>query len=325
MKKNKHLILLLIPIIIVVVGLFFMFKNSGPHVTIIEGMIETKVVNVASEIPGRIDSILVQKGDRVQKGDILVKLEPNILDAKVGQAKGVLHAAEGLSEKAQKGAREEEIRAAGNQYNMAKSQFEFAEKTYNRFVVLFADSIISKQEMDEMEFKYHAAKEQMEAAKSIYDMAKKGARVEDKQMAQGKLQQAQNVYYEAEAYYKQLWLRAPVSGEIANQIAEEGEVMAAGYPVLTVQVTADSYAIINVRENLLNQFKKESKHTLTIHGLDNSSYEFRVSFISPLADYANWIPTRDKGEFDLKTFEIHLRPVNPIDDLRPGMTFHIEL
>jgi len=325
MKNKKHLVLLLVPIIIIAVGLFFMLKDSGPHATIIEGMIETKVVNVASEIPGRIDSILVQKGDLVEKGDILVKLEPRILDAKVGQAKGVLYAAEGLSDKAEKGAREEEIRAAGNQYNMAKSQFEFAEKSYNRYKILFTDSIISKQEMDEIEFKFHAAKEQMEAAKSIYNMAQKGAREEDKQMAKGKLQQAQNVYDEAEAFYEQLWLRAPVSGEVANQIAEEGEVMAAGYPVLTVQVPAESYAIINVRESILDRFKKDSKHTLTIHGLNNSSYEFKVSFIAPLADYANWIPTRDKGEFDLKTFEVHLRPVDPIDDLRPGMTFHIEL
>ena len=85
--------------------------------------------------------------------------------------------------KVKKGARKELIDAARNQYMMAKSQYEFADKTYKRFQVLYADSIISKQEMDEIEFKFHAAKEQMEAAKSIYNMAQKGAREEDKQMA----------------------------------------------------------------------------------------------------------------------------------------------
>lgn len=325
MKNKKQLVLLLVPVLLVAIALFFLLRDAGRKPVIIEGMIETKVVNVASEIPGRIDSILVERGDVVEKGQVLVKLEPNILNAKVGQARGVLYAAEGLKRKAETGAREEEIKAAGNQYRMARSQFEFAEKTYNRFKVLFADSIISKQEMDEMEFKYHAAKEQMEAAKAIYDMAKKGARKEDKQMAEGKFLQAQNVYQEAEAYYEQLWLKAPVSGEIANQIAEEGEVMAAGYPVLTVQVPEASYAVINVREELLVQFKKDSEHTLVIHGLGNEAHRFKVTFISPLADYANRIPTRDKGEFDLKTFEIHLKPAEPVEGLRPGMTFHIEL
>ena len=95
----------------------------------------------------------------VKKGQVLYTLETDIMDAKIGQAGGVVEAASSQVEKAEKGARKEEIQAAKNQYKMATSQFEFAEKTFKRFQLLFADSIISRQEMDKLEFKYHAARE----------------------------------------------------------------------------------------------------------------------------------------------------------------------
>lgn len=321
MKNKKHLLILSIPVIIVIVGIILLLiRVNKPKPIIFIGVCETTEVNVSSEIPGRIDSILVDKGEIVKKGQIVYTLETDVMDAKMGQAGGVVEAASSLVEKAEKGAREEEIQAAKNQYEMAKSQFEFAEKTYKRFQLLFADSIISRQEMDELEFKYNAAREQMEAAKAIYDMAKKGARVEDIKGAKGKLMQAQNVYNEAKAFYKQLRIKAPVSGEISAQIAEEGEVMGAGYPVLTIQIPEKIHVVINVREDFLYRFEKEKVISGKVPGLQFESFDFKVTYIAPLADFADWVPTREKGELDLKSFEIHLKPVEGIEGLRPGMT-----
>jgi len=321
MKNKKHLLILSIPVIIVIIGIILLLirmNKSQPKVFI--GVCETTEVNVSSEIPGRIDSILVEKGEMVKKGQVLYTLETDIMDAKMGQADGVVTAASSLVEKAEKGAREEEIQAAKNQYEMAKSQFEFAEKTYKRFQLLFADSIISRQEMDELEFKYHAANEQMEAAKAIYDMAQKGARSEDIKAAKGMLMQAENVHNEAAAFYKQLTILAPVSGEISAQIAEEGEVMGPGYPVLTVQILEKIHVVINVREDFLYRFEKGNVANGKVPGLQYENFDFQVTYIAPLADFADWVPTREKGELDLKSFEIHLKPVVKIEGLRPGMT-----
>jgi HlyD family secretion protein len=44
-----------------------------------------------------------------------------------------------------------------------------------------------------------------------------------------------------------------------------------------------------------------------------------------MADFATWRPTNQKGEFDLKTFEVRLYPVEPLEGLRPGMTVNIKL
>lgn len=321
---NKKKIILLFPSILIILAIIILAVNSckkSPR--IMTGEIETTVVNVSSEIPGRVDSIFINRGDTVAKGQVLATIQPNIMNAKLGQAAGVLQAAKALVQKAENGAREQQKREAKNQFEMAKSQYDFARKTYNRFKILFADSIIAKQEMDEIEFKYKAAKNQMEEAKAIYDMALEGARKEDIVAAKGKLVEAENVYGEAQAYYNELEVVAPVSGEISNKIAEPGEVMGAGYPLLSIQIPKEVYLLLNVREDLLPAFKKGTKCKVKVPALKGKEFIFKIFFLAPMADFATWVPTKAKGEYDLKTFEVHLKPVRPIEGLRPGMTAQV--
>lgn len=321
---KKAYITLSIPILIILFSIvYFIVRANTPEPEIYLGILETTEVNVSSEIPGRVNSILVEKGNTVVKGQVLATLEPDILDAKKGQAQGLVKAARSLVEKAEFGARTEEVSALQNQYLMAKSQFDFAEKTYKRYQALYADSIISKQEMDELQFKYDAAKEQMNAAKSMWEMGKSGARKEDIKAAYGSYDRAQGAFQEVEAYYDELQIIAPTAGIISNQIAEEGEVMAAGYPILTIQKPEKIYAIFNVREDDLADFKKDNLYKAKIPGLRNEEVSFKVTYISPMADFATWVPVKAKGEYELKTFEVHLKPQERIADLRPGMSIQI--
>ncbi len=324
MKKDKSFLALSIPVLIIIVSVIFLtLKHNRPEKKIFTGMFETTTVNVASLDPGRIDTILVDEGDYVKKGQLLAKLETDIIQTKVGQAEGAVQAAGALVEKAKAGARREQIQAAQNKYGMARSQFEFAEKTYRRFQVLYADSIISQQEMDEMKFKYNAAKDQMDAAKALYDMALKGARKEDIKAAEGQYQMAKNKYNEAMEFYRQLNVYAPASGEISSKIAENGEVVPQGYPILTIMVPEKIYAVLNIREDDLPLFKKGATIKGKVPGLGGKAFDFKVSYIAPMADFATWVPTKSKGEFDMKTFEIHLTPVKPVTGLRPGMSVDI--
>ncbi|MFA8451609.1 MAG: HlyD family secretion protein [Bacteroidales bacterium] len=326
MKGLKTNLLLSIPVIIILVALIIIFSTKrAKKQEFLVGVAETTVVDVSSEIPGRIKTMFVKRGDMVKAGQVLGVLKPNVMNAKVGQAEGVLEAARSMAELAKKGARTEEKQAARNKFEIAKSQFSFVEKTYKRFKNLFADSIVSRQQLDEMEFKFNAAKDQMEAAKALYNIALKGARPEQIKAAEGKYQQAENVYNEAVAFQEQLKIVSPVDGEISNKIAEAGEVVPAGYPVYSVQIPEDIYVILQVREDKLSSFKKGAKFMGRIPSLNNAEHEFEVSFLAPMANFATWVPTNQKGGFDLRTFEVHLKPVEPIEDFRPGATLQILL
>ncbi len=322
MKKSS--ITLGIPLLIILFSIvFFIVRANMPKPEIYSGILETTEVNVSSEIAGRVHTIVIEKGQTVEKGQVLATLEPDILDAKKGQAEGMVKAARSLVDKAEFGARTEEINALKNQYQMAKSQFDFAEKTYQRYQALYADHIISKQEMDELQFKYDAAKEQMNAAKSIWEMAKSGARKEDIKAAYGSYESAKGAYKEVEAFYDELQITAPTSGIISNQIAEEGEVMAAGYPIVTIQRPEKIYAIFNIREDKLADFKMDQTLKAKVPGLGNEEVTFKVTYISPMADFATWVPVKAKGQYELKTFEVHLKPQERIAELRPGMSIQI--
>lgn len=327
MKNIKQWIILLVPAILIVLGIVILSimqpdENSD---RVFVGLFETTQIRVASEIPGRIDTIYISLGDKVVKGQLLATIESDILDAKIQQAEGVYSAAESVKSKADKGARDEEIVAVKNQYEIAKSQYAFAQKSYERLFNMHRDSLISSQEMDEMTFKRDAARDQMNAAEALYAMAQKGARDEDKKAAAGQLSAVEGKVNEAKAYYDQLKIYAPVTGEISGKLAEISEVMPAGYPIFTIQKLEDIRAVLYIREDLLKDFAMGNEISGSIPAFGNKIHAFKVSYISPMADFADWIPTADKGRLDMKTFEIHLRPVDRIENLRPGMTINIEL
>lgn len=327
MKKKTQWIVLIIPVLILIAGIVILMilQPDDNKKNVYVGLFETTQIRVASEIPGRIDSIFVRLGDKVEKGQLLASIDSEILDAKMEQAQGAYAAASSVNEKAEKGAREEELLAIKNKYQMAKSQFEFADKSYQRLLNMYKDSLISTQQMDEITFKRNAAEEQMIAAEAIYNMAQKGARNEDKKAAKGQMDAVQGKVNEAMAYYKELKIYAPVSGEISGKMAQESEVMPAGYPIFTIQKLEDVHAVLHIREDLLGRFQLGSEIEGTLPAFDNEARSFKVTYVSPMADFADWIPTADKGRLDMKTFEIHLYPTDQGLQIRPGMSINIRL
>ena len=136
-------------------------------------------------------AIYKQKGDQVHKGDLLLELESTELDAKLSQAEATRLAAQAQSDKAQRGARSEQIQGAYNVWQQAQAAAELAEKTYQRVSNLYNEKVLPAQKKDEAYTQMVALQKQAEAAKSQYEMAKNGARVEDKTAAQTLVAQAQ--------------------------------------------------------------------------------------------------------------------------------------
>lgn len=326
MKIDMKKTIIAVPIILAIIAIAYLIVSSfSDNTKTITGIVETNVIDVASKIPGRVDTILVKEGDFVKKGQVLAIIQSKEIDAKVGQATGQLQAAEFKYKMALDGARPEEKEAIEKLYLQAKHQYELAEKTWNRMYKMFEDSVISAQEKDVYEFQYKAAMEQMLAAKAKYDMTIKGARFEEINMAKGLFDQAKNALNEALAYQSEKVIKSPVDGELQKKIINQGEILAAGYPVLTVVDTSDIWITLQLKETDMASIKKDQVYKGNIPALNNKEGLFKVTYISAMGDFANWRPTNQKGEFDVKTFEIRLRPVHKISGLRSGMTVNIVL
>lgn len=326
MKIKKSHIVLLIPFLLVLTAIIVVAaKSAAKEEVIITGIVETTQVDVASKIPGRIDTVLVQEGDMVKKGQVLAYLESKEMDAKLEQAKSLMEAARSKMDMAKNGARPEEREAVEKLYYQSQHQFELAEKTWKRIQSLYADQIISTQERDQVEFQYKAAREQMDAAKAKFEMVKKGARYEEIQGAKALYHQAENGFREASAYHQELKLLSPLNGEVNKRITDPGEIIAGGYPLFTVIDLKDSWVVLQVREDQLGSIRKGNIYRASVPALGNNTYDFRVTYISAMADFATWRATNQKGDFDLKTFEIHLKSTEHIEGLRPGMTVNVKI
>jgi len=322
----KRIIFGSIPVVIIIVAIIMLIVHDvkkEPYV--MTGLIETVQVNASSLLPGRIDSLLVEEGDSVYKGQVLATLEAQILDAKLGQAQGMAKSASSLASMTRNGTREERKQSARNQYNIAKTNYKFAKDSYDRYLGLFKDSVISAQEMEVVTARYHSAKDQLDIARNLYKMAQKGARKEEVEAAEGQEAAAVGLMDEAKALHDEMTIRSPVAGIVSEKMAEEGEVIGLAYPVFAVIIPERNYALLQVREDLMKYFKRGSKHIIRIPALGNEEVEVEVHHIAVLADFATWEPMQMKGDYDLKSFEVHLKPTTPVKDLHPGMTFQLEL
>lgn len=318
-KKRQYLTIATIVSII----LFFaytIYLVSRPMPIEIQGQVEATQVKVASKLIGRIDSLAVYKGQKIEKGALLFTIDSPELDAKIEQANAVKSAADAQMSKAENGARDEDINAAYNNWKKAEAAANYAKKTFERINNLFNEGVVPEQKKDEVETKMEAAITTERAAKSIYEKALKGARDEDKEAAGAMVAQAQGVVNEVSAYLNETEVKAPITGEIANIIAERGELVPAGYPVVNVVDLNDVWVSFNLKEELLADIKKGSVFTAKFPALGNEEVELIVTYIHVLGDYATWNATKTSGDFDMKTFEVHARPTEQKEGLRPGMS-----
>ena len=322
-KKNITGLLVTMAVFAAVISLsIYFFSNSEP--TYLQGQVEAKQINVAPKVPGRVKAIYKQEGDQVHKGDLLLELESTELDAKLSQAEAARLAAQAQSDKAQRGALTEQIQAAYNVWQQAQAAADFAAKSYERVNNLYNDKVLPAQKKDEVYTQMVALQKQADAAKSQYEMAKNGARVEDKTAAQALVAQAQGVITEVNAYKDGAKVFAPADAEIQTIIPNEGEIVNAGYPVMNLIDSSDEWVVFNIREDKMADFKIGTKFKGIVPALANQEIEMEVKHIAVQADFATWTATKSKGDFDKKTFAIKAYPTEKIKDLRPGMSVLVE-
>ena len=286
---------------------------------IMQGQMETTEYRVSSKIPGRIMEFRVKEGQKVKAGDTLAIIEAPEVMAKKAQAEAVKTAAVALNDKAEAGAREEQIQGAYELWQKAKVNRDIWEKSFKRVSNLFKEGVVSEQKYDETKAQYDAAIATEKAAKSQYDMAVKGAQKEDKAMAAAKVEQAKGVVEEVDSYINETILLAYADGEVTDIFPHIGELVGTGAPIMNIAMMDDMWATFNVREDHLRKLPLGSRFTAEIPAL-GASVVMEVNYMKDRGDYAAWKATKQTGQYDLKTFEVRAVPTAKVEGLRPGMT-----
>ncbi len=286
----------------------------------LQGEADATKVDVAAKVAGRLATIDVKEGETVAKGALVATIESPEIRAKLEQAEAAKTGAVAQRDKADRGAREEEIRAARSQWDRARHAAELAETTFGRLERLARDGVVPKQRRDEAEAQWKTSRDAAEAAKAVYDMALAGARREDRTAAAALVTRAEGAVDEVKAFLDETKVVSPAAGEVYRRNAEPGEIVPAGFPIVTLVDLTDVWVTFQVREDRLSRMKMGASVPARFPALGDEEVPLTVTFVAPQGDFATWRATSAQGGFDLKTFEVRARPAKPLPGLRPGMS-----
>ncbi|SFN37606.1 HlyD family secretion protein [Variovorax sp. OV329] len=305
-------------VVFIGVGLWLAYKPVPDQ---LQGMVDAESFTVATKVPlSRVEKLFVEAGQRVKAGQELVLLTSPELDARRDQAAGVLAGAEAVQARTLAGSRPENVETLRATSGSALAALQLAEKTYVRIRNLHDEGVVSTQRLDEARAARDAAAGNARAADQQYLRAVRGVPQEDKDAVAAQVEVARAGLQAVEDLQRETTLKAPVDAEVSHSMVRPGEVVALGFPIMTLVAVDHPWVSLNVRENQLHGLAAGRELSGRVPALDGRTLRFKVHTVSAQGEFATWRATRQSTGFDVRSFEVRLHPAEPVKELRPGMS-----
>lgn len=282
------------------------------------GTIETTDILLSSKTAGTVDKIIFDEGDVIRAGDTLMVVDHESLELQLKQAAANKNAVEAQLKLMIKGAREEEIQQAEDALNQAAINFDLAEKDKNRMLNLFEAQSITKKQLDDVTARFEISKSQLNAAQQNYKKIKNIARKEEVDQVRANLQKAEANIELVQKSIKDSYIISPINGHIVESFAEVGEFLAPNSSVYKISNLSEVEIVIYISEEDLGKVKLGQKADVFNDTFKDKSYEGKVTFISPEAEFTpKSIQTKD--ERTKLVYAVKITIPNPDYELKSGM------
>jgi HlyD family secretion protein len=285
----------------------------------IVGVVRTTEVRVAPEVGGLLAAIKVHKGDHVLAGDVIAELSAVELTASVGQARAALAAATADRDNVYAGVRAEEVARLADEMAKAKSRLEYAQAELTRTATLARDDFASQQSLDQSQNEEAAARADVAEAEANHAAAQAGPTREERAIADAQVKAAASALGVLERRLGKTMLRAPADGVVTIIVAEVGENVHAGQPVLVIEETGKQWLSFNVREDALHGLAVGATVDVVRPGTRVSAPAV-VTELVPLGSFATWQAERAVGDHDRNTLRLRLDLRGDPTGFQPGMT-----
>ncbi len=268
------------------------------------GRIETTQVDISTKLPGRLESILVQEGDMLKKGDILARIDSKELNSKLIQAKAQVE-----QTKQQKNyalALEKESQSALN----------YSKKNLARIKALYIDDNIPLATLQESETAVERAKAVLEASKVQVISADSSIKA-----AQAQVETIQININDSTLF-------SPVNGRVLYRLMEPGEIVGSGGKILSVLELTDTFMTIFLPTSDAGLVNVGAEARIVLDALPKLAIPSKVSFISPEAQFTpKEIETQNEREKLMFRVKVKINPtlleqhLNKIKTGLPGMAY----
>jgi HlyD family secretion protein len=298
-------------------GGYFLLRPTpaGP----IGGVVRATEIRIAPEIGGQLTAIQIHKGDTVHAGDVVAELSAIEVTASVGQARAALDAATADRNNVYAGVRAEQIAALAAEIAKAKSRLEYGEQQLSRTATLARSDFASQQALDQANNDAASARADVAEAEANHAAAVAGPTKEERSIADAQVEAAAAALAVLERHLGKTVLRSPVDGIVSVIVAEIGENVHAGQPVLAIAAVGQQWLSFNVGEDKLHGLTVGTAVEVTRAGA-REAIPAVVTEMRPLGVFATWQAERAVGDHDRNTLRLRLDPLGDPAGLEPGMT-----
>jgi HlyD family secretion protein len=284
----------------------------------VAGMVRQTEIRIAPDASGRLSSLAARPGQRVRKGETLAVLDNPDLAASVSEAKAASASARADRDRVYAGPRAEEVAIAAQDVQAAEANLILAQQQTARAAALASRDFGSRQQLDERIATLRKASSELDLRRAQHEAAVAGPTAEERATADAKVTLAEAALADLEAAWAKTSVVAPQDGVVGIQVAELGEVVGPGKPILTLDVVAARWLAFTLREDGLQGIAVGK--TVALATADGRHFEARITELRPLGEFATWRAARAVGDHDLNAFWVRLDPLSPVDGLEPGMT-----
>jgi HlyD family secretion protein len=307
--------------IVVALSVFYLLR---PEPLLVQGEADATRLDIAARVDGRVKEIPVERGQNVPAEAVLVRIDNPETLAKHGQMKAAMAVAEAQLANVLAGTRAETIAARKAELERAQAALVLAQKTFDRTNTLTQQGNAPQARLDQVTDTLHESERAVDQAKSAYDQAVNGYTKEERDIARTNVEKGNADIQAVQSLIDQLVVYAPVASQVYQRNVEPGEYVSPGVPLITLIDLADVWIHFDLREDLVKSLKLGDRFDVRIPALDERPVTVEVKLIATKGEYASWRATRASGDFDLRTFSIRAYPVQPVPELRPGMSAYLD-
>jgi HlyD family secretion protein len=300
------------------------FYLLRPEPLLVQGEVDATRLDIAARVDGRVKEIPVERGQNVPAGAELVRIDNPETLAKHEQMRTAKTVAEAQLANVLVGTRVETIAARKAEMERAQAALVLAQKTFDRTHTLTEQGNAPQARLDQVTDTLHETERAVDQAKSAYEQAVNGYTKEERAIAKANVEKANADIQSVQSIIDQLMVYAPVASQIYQRNIEPGEYVSPGVPLVTLIDLADVWIHFDLREDLVKGLKIGDRFDVRIPALNDRSVTVEVKLIATKGEYASWRATRATGDFDLRTFSIRAYPVEPVPELRPGMSAYLD-
>lgn len=299
-------------------------QNEPKNVIRATGTIEVTKVEISSKVPGRIEKLAVAESDMVKKGQVMVVLDQADIQADLLQSEVVVAKADTSASDLEAGSRSQEIAEAGSAVDKAESDMEKAQKDWRRYQQLYERGIVPASELDRTKNILDASESQLKRAREQLGLLREGARPLQIKVAREEAKRARAAVKAVRTRVADRTIRAPLDGTVLSKYVEEGEIVAAGVPILTAADLGRPWIRVYVPEDEVGRVKLGQSARIYVDSAPGKAFSGKVTQINDEAEFTpKNIQTR-RERVNL-VFGVKIALENPAGFLKPGMPADAEI